>query len=154
MQCAVIEYARNVLKLKGAHSSEMDDKTKYPVIDMMEEQKKIKNKGGTMRLGAYACEIQKGTKAYSIYGKTRIKERHRHRYEFNNRFLKQYNDAGMVTSGINPDTGLVEIIELKNHPFFVGGQFHPELKSTVDNPHPLFVKFVEAAAEHKYGKRK
>jgi CTP synthase len=154
MQCAVIEYARNVLKLKGAHSSEMDDKTKYPVIDMMEEQKKIKNKGGTMRLGAYACEIQKGTKAYSIYGKIRIKERHRHRYEFNNKFLKQYNDAGMVTSGINPDTGLVEIIELKNHPFFVGGQFHPELKSTVDNPHPLFVKFVEAAAEHKYGKRK
>lgn len=154
MQCAVIEFARNVLKLKGAHSSEMDDKSKYPVIDMMEEQKKIKNKGGTMRLGAYACEIQKGTKAYSIYGKTRIKERHRHRYEFNNKFIKQFNEAGMVTSGINPDTGLVEIIELKNHPFFVGGQFHPELKSTVDNPHPLFVKFVEAAAEHKYGKRK
>ncbi len=154
MQCAVIEFARNVLKLKGAHSSEMDDKTKYSVIDMMEEQKKIKNKGGTMRLGAYACEIQKGTKAYSIYGKTRIKERHRHRYEFNNKYLKQYNEAGMITSGINPDTGLVEIIELKNHPFFVGGQFHPELKSTVDNPHPLFVKFVEAAAEHKYGKRK
>jgi CTP synthase len=154
MQCAVIEFARNVLKMKGAHSSEMDDKSKYPVIDMMQEQKKIKNKGGTMRLGAYACEIQKGTKAYSIYGKTRIKERHRHRYEFNNKFIKQYNDAGMITSGINPETGLVEIIELKNHPFFVGGQFHPELKSTVDNPHPLFVKFVEAAAEHKYGKRK
>jgi CTP synthase len=154
MQCAVIEFARNVLKMKGAHSSEMDDKSKYPVIDMMEEQKKVTNKGGTMRLGAYACEIQKGTKAYSIYGKTRIKERHRHRYEFNNKYLKQYNDAGMITSGINPNTGLVEIIELKNHPFFVGGQFHPELKSTVDNPHPLFVKFVEAAAEHKYGKRK
>jgi CTP synthase len=154
MQCAVIEFARNVLKMKGAHSSEMDEKSKYPVIDMMEEQKKIKNKGGTMRLGAYACEIQKGTKAYSIYGKTRIKERHRHRYEFNNKFLKQFNDAGMITSGMNPETGLVEIIELKNHPFFVGGQFHPELKSTVDNPHPLFVKFVEAAAEHKYGKRK
>lgn len=154
MQCAVIEFARNVLKMKGAHSSEMDDKSKYPVIDMMEEQKKIKNKGGTMRLGAYACEIQKGSKAYSIYGKTRIKERHRHRYEFNNKYIKQYNEAGMITSGINPDTGLVEIIELKNHPFFVGGQFHPELKSTVDNPHPLFVKFVEAAAEHKYGKRK
>ncbi len=154
MQCAVIEFARNVLKMKGAHSSEMDDKSKYPVIDMMEEQKKVKNKGGTMRLGAYACEIQKGTKAYSIYGKTRIKERHRHRYEFNNKFIKQYNDAGMITSGINPETGLVEIIELKNHPFFVGGQFHPELKSTVDTPHPLFVKFVEAAAEHKYGKRK
>lgn len=154
MQCAVIEYARNVLKMKGAHSTEMDEVSKYPVIDMMEEQKKVKNKGGTMRLGSYVCEIQKGSKAYSIYGKSRIKERHRHRYEFNNKFIKQFNDSGMITSGINPDTGLVEIIELKNHPFFVGGQFHPELKSTVANPHPLFVKFVEAASEHKYGKRK
>ncbi len=154
MQCAVIEYARNVLKMKGAHSTEMDETSKYPVIDMMEEQKKIKNKGGTMRLGSYVCEIQKGSKAYAIYGKSRIKERHRHRYEFNNKYIKQFNDSGMITSGINPDTGLVEIIELKNHPFFVGGQFHPELKSTVANPHPLFVKFVEAAAEHKYGKRK
>lgn len=154
MQCAVIEFARNVLKMKGAHSTEMDEVSKYPVIDMMEEQKKVKNKGGTMRLGSYLCEIQKGSKAYQIYGKSRIKERHRHRYEFNNKFIKQFNDAGMLTSGMNPDTGLVEIIELKNHPFFVGGQFHPELKSTVANPHPLFVKFVEAAAEHKYGKRK
>lgn len=154
MQCAVIEYARNVLKMKGAHSTEMDEVSKYPVIDMMEEQKKVKNKGGTMRLGSYVCEIQKGSKAYSIYGKSRIKERHRHRYEFNNKYIKQFNDSGMLTSGINPDTGLVEIIELKNHPFFVGGQFHPELKSTVANPHPLFVKFVEAASEHKYGKRK
>jgi len=154
MQCAVIEFARNVLKMKGAHSTEMDEVSKYPVIDMMEEQKKIKNKGGTMRLGSYVCEIQKGSKAYQIYGKSRIKERHRHRYEFNNKYIKQFNDAGMITSGTNPDTGLVEIVELKNHPFFVGGQFHPELKSTVANPHPLFVKFVEAASEHKYGKRK
>ena len=154
MQCAVIEFARNVLKMKGAHSTEMDEVSKYPVIDMMEEQKKIKNKGGTMRLGSYTCEIQKGSKAYQIYGKSRIKERHRHRYEFNNKYIKQFNDAGMITSGTNPDTGLVEIVELKNHPFFVGGQFHPELKSTVANPHPLFVKFVEAASEHKYGKRK
>lgn len=154
MQCAVIEFARNVLKMKGAHSTEMDEVSKYPVIDMMEEQKKIKNKGGTMRLGSYVCEIQKGSKAYQIYGKARIKERHRHRYEFNNKYIKQFNDAGMITSGTNPDTGLVEIVELKNHPFFVGGQFHPELKSTVANPHPLFVKFVEAASEHKYGKRK
>jgi CTP synthase len=154
MQCAVIEFARNVLKMKGAHSSEMDETSKYPVIDMMEEQKKIKNKGGTMRLGSYTCEIQKGSKAYHIYGKSRIKERHRHRYEFNNKYMKQFNDAGMLTTGMNPDTNLVEIIELKNHPFFVGGQFHPELKSTVANPHPLFVKFVEAASEYKYGKRK
>ncbi len=154
MQCAVIEFGRNVLKLKGAHSTEMDEKSKYPVIDMMEEQKNIKKKGGTMRLGSYICEIQKGTKAYSIYGKTKIKERHRHRYEFNNKFIKQYNDAGMITSGTNPDTGLVEMVELKNHPFFVASQFHPELKSTVANPHPIFVKFIEAAAEFKYGKKK
>ncbi|MCF8284410.1 MAG: CTP synthase [Sphingobacteriales bacterium] len=154
MQCAVIEFARNVLKMKGAHSTEMDETSKYPVIDMMEEQKKIKNKGGTMRLGSYTCEIQKGSKAYHIYGKSRIKERHRHRYEFNNKYMKQFNDAGMLTTGMNPDTNLVEIIELKNHPFFVAGQFHPELKSTVANPHPLFVKFVEAASEYKYGKRK
>lgn len=154
MQCAVIEFGRNVLKLKGAHSTEMDEKSKYPVIDMMAEQKNIKKKGGTMRLGSYVCEIQKGTKAYSIYGKTKIKERHRHRYEFNNSFLKQYNEAGMITSGTNPDTGLVEMVELKNHPFFVASQFHPELKSTVANPHPIFVKFIEASAEYKYGKKK
>ncbi len=153
MQCAVIEFGRNVLKFKGAHSTEMDEKTKYPVIDMMESQKKIKNKGGTMRLGSYNCEIKKNTKAFEIYGKTKITERHRHRYEFNNKYLKQYNDAGMITSGMNPETGLVEIVELKNHPFFVAGQFHPELKSTVANPHPLFVKFVAAAAEHKYGQK-
>ena len=153
MQCAVIEFGINVLKFKGAHSTEMDEKTKFPVIDIMESQKKIKNKGGTMRLGSYACEIKKNTKAFEIYGKSKITERHRHRYEFNNKYLKQYNDAGMITSGMNLENGLVEIIELKNHPFFVAGQFHPELKSTVANPHPLFVKFVAAAADHKYGQK-
>ena len=153
MQCAVIEFGRNVLKFKGAHSTEMDEKTKFPVIDIMESQKKIKNMGGTMRLGSYACEVKKNTKAFEIYGKSKITERHRHRYEFNNKYLKQYNYAGMITSGMNLENGLVEIIELKNHPFFVAGQFHPELKSTVANPHPLFVKFVAAAADHKYGQK-
>ena len=145
MQCAVIEYGRNVLGLADAHSIEMDENTPHPVISMMEEQKKIVNKGGTMRLGAYTCEIKKGTKAASIYGKSTITERHRHRYEFNNKYLQDYEKAGMIASGINPDNNLVEIIELKNHPFFVAGQFHPELKSTVDNPHPLFVNFVAAS---------
>ncbi|HEY9559382.1 MAG TPA: CTP synthase, partial [Anseongella sp.] len=106
-------------------------------------------KGGTMRLGAYPCDIKKGTKAWAAYGKARISERHRHRYEFNNKYLKQYNDGGMISSGINPNSGLVELVELKDHPWFVGCQFHPELKSTVANPHPLFVKFVEAAKIHK-----
>jgi len=152
MQCAVIEYGRNVLGLKDAHTVEIEENAKHPVINMMEEQKKITNKGGTMRLGSYPCDIKKGTKAFAIYGKQHINERHRHRYEFNNDYLKQYEDAGMVASGINPESGLVEIIELKNHPFFVGGQFHPELKSTVANPHPLFVKFVAAAME--YAKKK
>ncbi|RNL52554.1 CTP synthase [Pedobacter jejuensis] len=148
MQCAVIEYGRNVLGLKDAHTVEIEENAKNPVINMMEEQKKITNKGGTMRLGSYPCDIKKGTKAFAIYGKQHINERHRHRYEFNNDYLKQYEDAGMIASGINPESGLVEIIELKNHPFFVGGQFHPELKSTVANPHPLFVKFVAAAMEY------
>jgi len=148
MQCAVIEFARNVLNLKNANSFEMDPKTKNPVINLMEDQKNIKNKGGTMRLGAYPCELKKGSKAASIYGKSKISERHRHRYEFNNRYLAQYEENGMVASGINPDNGLVEIIELKNHPFFIGSQFHPELKSTVINPHPLFVSFVAAALLH------
>ncbi|WP_237844418.1 CTP synthase [Solitalea lacus] len=150
MQCAVVEFARNVLNLDGAHSIEMNAETNYPVINLMEEQKEITNMGGTMRLGSYPCEIKKGTKAFNAYGKSRISERHRHRYEFNNAYLQQYNDAGMITSGINPDSNLVEIIELKNHPYFVGGQFHPELKSTVANPHPLFVKFVEAAKTYHY----
>lgn len=145
MQCAVVEFGRNALGLKKANSFEMDEKTPHPVINLMEEQKSITDKGGTMRLGAYTCEIKKGTKAHSIYGKAKISERHRHRYEFNNDYLKQYEEAGMIASGKNPETGLVEIVELKNHPFFVAGQFHPELKSTVANPHPLFVSFVDAA---------
>lgn len=145
MQCAVIEFGQNVLGLKDANSSEMDPNAKNPVIHLMENQKNVKDKGGTMRLGAYPCEILKGTKAASAYGKHKISERHRHRYEFNNAYLKQYEEAGMIASGVNPEKGLVEIIELKNHPFFVASQFHPELKSTVINPHPLFVSFVAAA---------
>ena len=148
MQCAVVEFARNVLKL-DASSTELNPKSKFPVIDMMEEQKKITTKGGTMRLGAYACKLKKGSKAHHIYGDTLIHERHRHRYEFNNKYLEQIEEAGLKAVGVNPDSGLVEIVELKDHPWFVGVQFHPELRSTVLNPHPLFVKFVSAAMEKK-----
>lgn len=147
MQCAVIEFSRNVLGLENAHSTEMAPETKYPVIDIMDEQKNITKKGGTMRLGEYPCNISKNTKAAAIYGKSRISERHRHRYEFNNKFLKKFEDAGMLASGVNPNGSLVEIIEYKNHPWFIGVQFHPEYKSTVENPHPLFVKFVKAALD-------
>ena len=152
MQCAVIEFGRNVLGLKKANSFEMDEKTPDPVINLMDEQKNLTNMGGTMRLGAYDCEIKKGTKAFNVYGKTKISERHRHRYEFNNHYLKDYENAGMIASGLNPKNGLVEIVELKDHPFFIAGQFHPELKSTVVNPHPLFVSFVAAALTHKKSK--
>lgn len=152
MQCAVIEFGRHVLGLKDANSMEMDENTSAPVIHLMEEQKYVKDMGGTMRLGAFDCEIKKGTKAFQAYGKTKISERHRHRYEFNNSYLKQYEEAGMIASGLNPQNGLVEIVELKDHPFFVAGQFHPELKSTVVNPHPLFVSFVNAALTHKKSK--
>lgn len=152
MQMAVIEYGRNVLGLTEAHSVEMDPNTIHPVINMMEEQKKIKMMGGTMRLGAYPCEITPGTLAHRIYGETHISERHRHRYEFNNDYLDQYLAAGMVASGKNPETGLVEIIELPNHPFFIGVQYHPELKSTVERPAPLFVGFIDAAK--KYNEQK
>jgi len=145
MQCAVIEFGRNVLGLKDANSTEMNQKTAHPVIDFMEEQKKITKKGGTMRLGGYPCKLTKGSKAYQIYGSANIRERHRHRYEFNNRYLKDYEKAGMQASGVNPDSQLVEIVELKDHKWFVGVQFHPEYRSTVAQPHPLFVKFVEAA---------
>jgi CTP synthase len=145
MQMAVIEFARNVLGLKDAHSTEMNPETKEPVIDLMEEQKKITAKGGTMRLGVYPCELKEGSLAYTIYEKPVISERHRHRWEFNNKYLDQIEKAGMMASGINPGTGLVEIIELPNHPFFVGVQYHPELKSTVENPQPIFVHFVKAA---------
>ncbi|MBX0331758.1 CTP synthase [Pontibacter sp. HSC-14F20] len=148
MQCAAVEFARNVLGLEGAASTEMDPDTPFPVIDMMEDQKNITQMGGTMRLGAYTCELKKGSKAFSIYGKPKISERHRHRYEFNNKYLADYEKAGMMATGINPDTGLVEIIELQNHPWFVAAQYHPELKSTVLNPHPLFMKFVKAAMNY------
>ncbi|MEQ9403693.1 MAG: CTP synthase [Cyclobacteriaceae bacterium] len=149
LQCAIIEFARNVLGKKKANSTEMAPKTSYPVIDLMEDQKAVTNMGGTMRLGAYVCQIKKGTKAYSVYGNSKIKERHRHRYEFNNKFLEEFENAGMIASGINPDTKLVEIMELRNHPWFIGTQYHPELKSTVKDPHPLFVKFVKVALERK-----
>lgn len=145
MQMAVIEYARNVLGIADAHSVEMDDKTENAVINMMEEQKKITMKGGTMRLGAYPCAIKPGTLAYTIYEQEMISERHRHRYEFNSSYQQQFEEKGMVASGINPETGLVEIMELPVHPFFIGVQYHPELKSTVENPHPLFVHFIAAA---------
>jgi CTP synthase len=149
MQCAVIEFARNVIGLKNAASSEMETNSKHLVIDLMEGQKRVTNKGGTMRLGAYECTLKKGTKIYQAYGKTKISERHRHRYEFNNKYLAQFEKAGMVMSGINPETNLVETIEYSEHPWFIGTQYHPELKSTVLNPHRLFVKFVKAALEHK-----
>ncbi len=147
MQCAVIEFARNVLHMEDAHSTEMNKETKYPVIDIMHDQKTVTRKGGTMRLGEYPCNLSKNTKAHLIYGKSRISERHRHRYEFNNKYLKKFEDAGMLASGVNPNGLLVEIIENKNHPWFMGVQFHPEYKSTVENPHPLFVRFVKASME-------
>lgn len=147
MQMSAIEFARNVLGIADADSTEMNPDTLNPVIDMMEEQKKITIKGGTMRLGSYPCVIKEDTLAYSIYGTTEINERHRHRWEFNNKYLKQFEDAGMIASGINPESGLVEIMELNSHPFFIGVQYHPELKSTVENPHPIFVHFIKAAKE-------
>ena len=149
MQMAVIEYARNVLGYEHANSTEMNDSTPYPVITVMEEQKTIVDKGGTMRLGGWDCEIKEGTKAFEIYGQKQINERHRHRFEFNNYYLEAFEKAGLVASGFNPDTKLVEIIELPKHPFFVAAQYHPEYKSTVDNPHPLFVSFVQAALQKK-----
>lgn len=149
LQCAVIEFARNVLKKQKANSTEMAENVAHPVIDIMEDQKSITNMGGTMRLGAYSCNLKKGTKAYSAYGSYKIHERHRHRYEFNNKYLEEFENAGMIASGINPDTNLVEVMELKDHPWFLGTQFHPELKSTVTGPHPLFVKFVKASLEYK-----
>ncbi len=149
MQCAVIEFARNVLKLKNAHSTEMNTNTPYPVIDIMEEQKKVTLKGGTMRLGAYPCDINTQSKTFSIYKQKHISERHRHRYEFNNEYLSDFENNGMKAPGINPNANLVEIVELIDHPWFIGVQFHPEYKSTVANPHPLFVSFVKAVLDHK-----
>ena len=148
MQMAVIEFARNILGLKQAHSVEMDPDSPDPVINMMEEQKRITMMGGSMRLGSYPCSITENTLAYKIYGTNLINERHRHRYEFNNEYLNAFHEKGMLTSGVNPATGLVEIIELPDHPFFIGVQYHPELKSTVEAPAPLFVHFIAAAKKH------
>ena len=147
MQCAVIEYARNVLGWSDASSTEFPWESKHPVIDLMENQKNITQKGGTMRLGAYDCKLSPKSRAYQAYGKKSIQERHRHRYEFNNEFKAALTKAGLSITGVNPENDLVEIIELKKHPWFVGVQFHPELKSTVENPHPLFVAFVNACME-------
>lgn len=157
MQMSVVEFARNVIGWKDAHSTEMNPETGHPVIGLMEEQKKITAKGGTMRLGAYSCDLTPGSKASSIYESTKISERHRHRYEFNSQYLGDFEKAGMIASGRNPESGLVEMVELPNHPFFVGCQFHPELKSTVERPAPLFVHFIGAAkqyAEDKTNKTK
>ena len=148
MQMAVIEFSRNVLGLENANSTEMDPNTPHPVIDLMEEQKTVTHKGGTMRLGAWDCELKEGSIVHQVYKSKKIAERHRHRYEYNDQYLEQLEAAGMKATGINPETGLVEIIELPSHPWFVGVQYHPEYKSTVANPHPLFVAFVKAAHEH------
>ena len=148
MQCAVIEFARNVLGFSDAHSTEMAPETKYPVIHLQEGQKTITNTRANMRLGSYSCEVVDGSHAKSNYGKTQIAERHRHRYEFNNIYLKDFEAAGMKASGINPDNKLVEIVEIPEHPWFLGVQFHPEYKSTVDNPHPLFLSFIKAGIKH------
>jgi CTP synthase len=149
MQCAVIEFARNVLNLKDAHTTEIDSETKNPVIDMMQEQKSIVNMGGTMRLGSYPCTLKQDSNAYNAYGKSKIAERHRHRYEFNDNYKKSFESNGMMMTGVNPDTQLVEIVEIPSHPYFVGVQFHPEYKSTVENPHPLFVSFIKASLKNK-----
>jgi CTP synthase len=144
MQMAVIEYSRNVLNLKDSNSTEMDEKTLHPVISLMQNQKNIINKGGTMRLGSWECDLEEGSKSYEIYKSKLITERHRHRWEFNNDYLTDFQNSGLKTSGINSKTGLVEIIELPSNDWFIGVQFHPEYKSTVETPHPLFVSFVQA----------
>ncbi|WP_396183766.1 CTP synthase [Flavobacterium sp.] len=149
MQMAVIEYARTVLGYADANSTEMNSQTPHPVIDLMEEQKTIIDKGGTMRLGSWKCNLEPNSLAHKIYGISQIAERHRHRYEYNSGYREQLENAGLKASGINPETGLVEIVEIENHPFFIGVQYHPEYKSTVANPHPIFVRFVKAAVKHK-----
>ncbi len=150
MQCAVIEFARHELGLMGAHTTEIDKNCPDPVIFLMEEQKTVTDKGGTMRLGAYECKINPNTKAAKAYGKELIKERHRHRFEFNNKYLDQFKEKGMIASGINPGGGMVEIVEIEDHPWFVGVQFHPEYSSTVLNPHPLFVEFISAVIKENH----
>jgi CTP synthase len=149
LQSAVIEFARNVLGYEDAHSSEMTNMTKHPVIDLMEEQKGVTEKGGTMRLGGYTCELKKGSLVFKAYKEDVIRERHRHRYEFNNDYLEEFKKNGMIATGINPESGLVEIMEQKDHPWFVGTQFHPEYRSTVLSPHPLFVAFIKACLDNK-----
>ena len=149
MQMAVIEYARNVLLHPNANSTEIDENTDYPVIDLMESQKGVVNKGGTMRLGTWNCDLAQGSKVAEVYGKEQITERHRHRFEFNNEYKKEVFEKGTLkVSGVNPETGLVEIVENQDHPWFVGVQFHPEYKSTVSNPHPLFVAFIKASIDY------
>lgn len=152
MQMAVIEYSRTVLGYAEANSTEMNEGTSHPVVNLMEEQKNVTDKGGTMRLGAWKCDIKEGSLAHKIYGKTSISERHRHRYEYNSTYVDVLEKAGLKASGINPDTGLVEIVEIEDHPFFIGVQYHPEYKSTVANPHPIFVNFVAAAVNAKRSK--
>jgi len=149
MQCAVIEFARNVLNLKDAHTTEIDAHTSNPVIDMMQAQKDIVNMGGTMRLGAYPCILKPDSHSSKAYGKLSISERHRHRYEFNDKYKELFELNGMIMTGVNPDSKLVEIVEIPNHNYFVGVQFHPEYKSTVENPHPLFVSFIKASIDFK-----
>jgi CTP synthase len=149
LQCAVIDFARNVCGMTGANSTEFNKNTKFPVIDLMESQRAIKIKGGTMRLGAYDCEIKTGTKTYAAYRKKKISERHRHRYEVNNRYRNKLEKNGMIFSGVNEDLGVVEAIEIPNHPWFVAGQFHPELKSRVNKAHPLFREFIKAAVKNQ-----
>ncbi|MEM9076655.1 MAG: CTP synthase [Bacteroidota bacterium] len=149
MQMAVIEFARNVLGMNKANSTEMDENTPYPVISLMEEQKSITDMGGTMRLGAWDCQLQNDTLVHEVYGENEISERHRHRFEFNNDYKLQMEEAGMLASGFNPKTGLVEVVEIPSHPWFVGVQYHPEYKSTVADPHPLFVGFVKAVLMQK-----
>ncbi|MEL7221248.1 MAG: CTP synthase, partial [Bacteroidota bacterium] len=149
MQCCVVEFGRNVLELEDAASTEVNDQSPNQVIHLMSEQKEVTQKGGTMRLGAFDCKLKPKSLANKAYGSLNVSERHRHRYEFNNEYRKQYEKGGLVPTGINPATDLVEIVELKDHPFFVGVQFHPELKSTVERPHPLFVSFVNAALRYR-----
>lgn len=148
MQCAAVEFCKNVLELEGASSTEVNEETPHPIIDLMAEQKEISEKGGTMRLGAFTCDLKRGSQAAKAYKSLKISERHRHRYEFNNAYLEAIEKGGLMATGRNPETGLVEIVELKGHPYFVGVQFHPELKSTVEAPHPLFVSFVAACMKH------
>ena len=154
MQMSVIEFARNVLGYSDATTGEITQNSVHAFIDLMEDQKRLTSKGGTMRLGAYKCVLEKGSLAHQIYGKTEISERHRHRYEMNNDYIEELQNKGMIASGRNPETGLVEIIELPKHPFFIGVQFHPELKSTVENPHPIFVHFIKAAIKYRQAQNK